>query len=131
MSLTIPESFFEGMAVESTVNIPDWGDVDLEISRKEDVALRMSMPRNIDERCGNNNFSEGDNEWISKCVVAATDVQKEELVHAPEKKLAYLASCAIRMLCRKEPKSYYNFVEKNMESESTLMEQGAWQVKDD
>jgi len=130
MSLGL-KSFFEGMAVESTVNIPDWGDVDLEINRTEDVALRMSMPRGIDERCGNNNFSEEDNEWFSKCVVAATNIQKEELAHAPEKKLAYLASCAIRMLCRKEPKSYYNFVEENMESESTLMEQGAWQVKDD
>jgi hypothetical protein len=131
MSLTIPEAFFEGMAVESTVNIPDWGDVKLEINKTEDVALRMSMPRGIDERCGNNNFSEEDNEWISKCVVTATDIQIEELAHVPEKKLAYLASSVIRMLCRKEPKSYYNFVEENMEDDKSLMEQGSWQVKDD
>jgi len=131
MSLTIPESYFEGMAVESTVNIPELGDVDLEISMMKDVALCITMPRGIGERCGNNNFSEEDNEWIARCVVTATDNKKEELVNIPDKKLCYLAQSVIRMLCRKEPKSYYNFIEEDVDIDKSLMEQGSWQVKDD
>ena len=112
------------------VNIPDYGDLELELSLVETAALQMAIPDEIAERCEEGSFKSIDNAWIKACISVATDIEKKEVEKLPVGAFCYLGSCVVRMLSHKEVESYYNFVGKEKE-ETSLMEQGSWQVQND
>lgn len=115
---------------KEVVNIPDYGDLELELSIVESTALQMAIPDNIAERCEEGSFKSIDNAWIKACISIATDIEKEEVDKLPVGAFCYLGSCVVRMLSEKETESYYNFIGEEKE-EKSLMEQGSWQVEDE
>jgi len=112
------------------VNIPQYGDLELELTLDEAITLGMSIPDEIAERCKGGSFKSIDKMWIELCISTATDIEKEEVSNLPIGAFCYLGSCVIRMLSHEETESYYNFIGEERE-EKSLMEQGSWQVKDD
>jgi len=115
---------------KEVVNIPEYGDLELELSFVEATALSASIPDEIAKRCKEGSFKSIDKMWIELCISTATDIEKEEVSKLPIGAFCYLGSCAIRMFSHEETESYYNFIGEEKE-ETSLMEQGSWQAKDD